>query len=143
MIFDLSNVLDRERFKARSNKLYSEGRIVELTDKALRSVSQNSYLHLIITWHAMESGNTVEWVKQKYFKELVNPDIFVVKKQDKHLGETIEIVSSTKITKEQMTTAIDRLKMWSAREGIYLPDSDNKEFLTVIAVQESKHKQWL
>lgn len=143
MKFDLSNILDRERFKRRSNELYTKGCIVELTEKSSRTVSQNSYLHLIITWHALESGNTIEWVKQEYFKRLVNADIFVATKEDKHLGCVQYILSSAAITKEQMTIAIDRFKVWSAQNGIYLPDSDNREFLSAIDVEQSRQSKWL
>lgn len=143
MIFDLSNILDCERFKARCNKLYSKRCIVELTEKATRSLNQNSYLHLILAWHAIESGNTVEWVKQRYFKLLVNPEIFVAERQDKHLGCVKYLLSTASISKEQMTTAIDKFKIWSAHNGIYLPDADNGEFLAAIQVEQSRQTKWL
>lgn len=143
MIFDLSNILDRERFKARCNRAYEDRAVVELTGKTGRSLSQNSYLHLILTWHAIESGNTVEWVKQEYFKRLVNPEIFLAEKQDRHLGCVQYLLSSSVITREQMTTAIDRFKVWSAHCGIYLPDSDNREFLQAIQIEQSRNAKYL
>lgn len=143
MIYDLNNVLDCERFKARCNKLYSKRCIVEFSEKKVRSVAQNNYLHLILAWHAIESGNTVEWVKQRYFKLLVNPEIFVAERQDKHLGCVKYLLSSASITKEQMTTAIDKFKIWSAHNGIYLPDADNREFLQAIQVEQSRQAKWL
>lgn len=143
MIYDLNNVLDCERFKARCNKLYAAKAVVEFSEKKARSVAQNNYLHLILAWHAIESGNTVEWVKQRYFKLLVNPEIFVAERQDKHLGCVKYLLSSASITKEQMTTAIDKFKIWSAHNGIYLPDADNREFLQAIQVEQSRQAKWL
>lgn len=143
MIYDLHNVLDCERFKARCNKLYAAKAVVEFSEKKVRSVAQNSYLHLILAWHAIESGNTVEWVKQRYFKLLVNPEIFVAERQDKHLGEVKYLLSTASISKEQMTTAIDKFKIWSAHNGIYLPDADNGEFLAAIQVEQSRQAKWL
>lgn len=69
MIYDLNNILDKERFKRRSNDLYKKKAVVELTEKKRkRTLSQNSYLHYLLGYYAMETGNTIEYVKRKYFK---------------------------------------------------------------------------
>lgn len=49
MIYDLNNILDKERFKRRSNDLYKKKAVVELTEKKRkRTLSQNSYLHYLL-----------------------------------------------------------------------------------------------
>lgn len=145
MLYDLSNILDRDRFKRRSNELYKKGCVVELTEKKLpRTLRQNAYLHLIIGWYAMETGNTIEYVKQNYFKKLCNPDLFLERKPDKHLGEVEILRSSRDCDTGEMTLAIERFRMWTNSEcGIYLPSPDEREFLQHIEIEIDKQKQWL
>lgn len=145
MLYDLSNILDRERFKRRSNELYKKGCIVELTEKKpSRTIRQNAYLHLIIGWYAVETGNTIEYVKQNYFKKLCNPDLFLKIIPDKHLGEVQVLRSSRDCDTGEMTLAIERFRMWANNEcDIYLPSPDEREFLQHIEVEIDKQKQWL
>lgn len=145
MLYNLSNILDKERFKRRSNDLYRKGVVVELTEKkAKRSRSQNSYLHLIIGWYAMETGNTLEYVKRVYFKKLCNPSLFVRHKADKYLGEENEYRSSANLTTAEMTQAIDRFRNWSASEcGIYLPSPNEEDFLQSIEVEMNRQSEYL
>lgn len=145
MLFDLSNILDRERFKRRSNELYKKGCVVELTEKKTqRTLRQNSYLHLLIGWYSMETGNTIEYVKREYFKRLCNREIFARTKQDEYLGE-VEVLRSTKeCDTGELTLAIERFRTWSVTEcGIYLPSPDEREFLQQIELEMNKQKQWL
>ena len=84
MIYDLNNILDKQRFKRRCNQLYKAGEMVEMTaKKPRRTIPQNSYLHLILGWFAIETGNTLDFVKKEYFKRYLNPNIFVVEIEDK------------------------------------------------------------
>ena len=86
MLYDLSNPLQAEQFKSRSALLVKNGKIVELTEKKpIRTDRQNRYLHLILGYFASETGNTLEYVKQKYFKILCNKDIFIKEVSDKYL----------------------------------------------------------
>jgi len=59
MIYDLKKEIDKSRFKLRSNELFKKGCVVELTEKTNRSLSQNSYLHLIITWFSISHCETL------------------------------------------------------------------------------------
>lgn len=144
MIYDLDNILDRERFKRRVTALVDEGGRVELTSRKSRSLPQNAYLHLILGWFAVETGNSLEFVKREYFKRLVNADIFVRRKADKYMGE-IEVVTSSKdIDSADMTTAIERFRNWSSMEaGIYLPSPNEKAFLEAIEVEISKQRNFI
>ena len=73
MLFDLSNIIQKERFKRRCNDLYKKGCIVDLTEKKQqRTLSQNRYLHLLLGYFALEYGETLQWVKEQYFKKYVN-----------------------------------------------------------------------
>lgn len=145
MIYNLSNDFDKQRFKTRCNALYKQGGVVDLTaKKERRTIPQNAYLHLIIGWFAIETGNTLGFVKQEYFKRYINPDIFVVEIEDKHLGKVSVLRSSRDLTTAEMTTAIDRFRNWSSAEaGIYLPSPDEQAFLQSIEIEMLRQKEYL
>lgn len=145
MLYNLSTDLDRERFKCRCNALYKKGGIVELTErKPHRTLQQNRYLHLIIGWFAIEYGETLEFVKQEYFKRLCNKDVFCRRKVDPFRGD-IEILRSTRdCDSGELTTAIERFRNWSSKEcGIYLPSPDEREFLNDIEVRIRQYDSYL
>ncbi len=144
MLYNLSNRIDAEKFKTRVNALFKNKKVVELKEKKpQRSLNQNNYLHLILAHFACEYGERLEWVKQRYYKELVNPEIFKVEKHDKLIGRTFELRSSSTLTTEEMSLSIERFKNWSSEQGILLPDAEDKEFLLHIQQQIEIHKQYL
>ena len=145
MIFNLDNILDRERFKRKANELYSKRCIVELTNRKMkRSSSQNRYLHLIVGYYALETGNTLEYVKREYFKRLCNYNLFVVRKQDKWLGEVEYFRSSADLSSKEMTDAIERFRNWSSSTcGIYLPSPYEEMFLQSIEVDIDRNRQFI
>lgn len=145
MTYDLTNIIDKERFKRRCNQLYSAGEVVELTaKKKRRTLPQNAYLHLILGWFAMETGNRLEFVKQEYFKRHINPDLFVVEIDDKYLGKAQILRSSRDLDSAEMTTAIERFRNWSSSEaGIYIPSPDEQAFLQAIEIEMLKQREYI
>lgn len=145
MIYNLSNDFDRQRFKVRCNALYKQGGVVDLTaKKERRTIPQNAYLHLILGWFAIETGNTLGFVKQEYFKRHINPDLFVVEIEDKHLGKVSVLRSSRDLNTAEMTTAIERFRNWSSAEaGVYLPSPDEKQYLDFIEAQADYYNLYL
>lgn len=145
MIYDLINPYDREKFKRRVNALYQRQNVVELNEhKPRRTTPQNSYLHLLLGMFAMETGNTLEFVKQEYFKRLVNPDLFVERRYDKYLGEIEVLRSSRDLNTGDMTTAIERFRNWAAAEAdIYLPAPNEQEFIDSIEREMQCKRIWL
>lgn len=145
MLFDLSNDLHIVQFQSRCASLLKRGVIVELTEKkARRSNPQNAYLHVILSFFALERGYTMEYVKKYYFKILVNPDIFVVQKSDEFLGQFKDLRSSSDLSSEDMTVAIERFRNWSANEAdIYLPAPHEQSLLQQMEIEISRNKQWL
>lgn len=87
MLYDLKNPLDRERFKRRCNALYTKGCIVDLSEKTSRSNSQNRYLHCLLGYLGIETGNDMDYVKEVFYKRTANRDLFVREKDDKLLGK--------------------------------------------------------
>lgn len=143
MIYDLSKPLDLAQYTTRSEHLLRKGAIVELTEKTCRSGNQNRYLHVLIGAVALDQGHTIEYVKAQYYKMVANPDIFVIHLDDKLIGKVTVLRSSADLTKEEMTTSIDRFKIWAAHEGIYLPQPEDKERIAEIEYQMVKYKKYL
>ena len=143
MVYDLSSDFQRKSFLARMDNLMEKGAVVELTEKAFRSPNQNRYLHLLIGVVAIETGNTLEDAKKWYFKETCNPDLFHVQHRDK-MGNCIDHIRSTaELTKEEMSTAIDRFKRWGAENGIYMPNPDDASLLKAIEIEMGRMKPYL
>lgn len=144
MLYNLSTELDREKFRVKALHLLNKGGVVELTEKAKRTRAQNSYLHLLIGVVAMETGNSLEYVKEQYFKALVNPSIFSREVEDKFLKRTIVVLrSSADLSQEEMSTAIDRFKKWAAEQGIYLPNPGDESLLQAIELEMQRMRAYL
>lgn len=145
MIYDLHNPLDRERLKKRIGRLMDgESAIVELTEKKpQRSRAQNSYLHLLLGELALQTGNTIEWVKVEYYKKECNRDLFVTRRADKMLGTAEVLRSSADLTTDEMTLSIERLKKWASEGGIDLPDAEDRAWLDYIEKEITNNRMWL
>ena len=143
MVYDLSDFLEREQFTTRVEYLMGKSSPggntfrVELTEKKQRTLAQNAYLHCAMAYFALQIGLPMQEVKEVYFKAVCNPDLFQRTRFDNILGcERTFMRSSKDLTKEEMTTAIDRfLKFASEKAGIYIPPSDE-----YIAVQRMQHE---
>ena len=143
MLYDLSSDFQRKAFLARVDNLMEKGAVVEMTERAFRSPNQNRYLHLLIGVVAIETGNTLEDAKTFYFKKVVNPDLFQVYVKD-NMGNTIAVYRSTAaVSKEEMSTAIDRFKRWGAENGIYMTNPDDASLLKAIEIEMGRMKSYL
>lgn len=144
MIYDLSKPLDREKFKTRVNHLFAQGKQVELVEKTYRSLRQNSYLHCLLGILAIDQGLTIDYVKEYYYKRLVNPDIFVLTKEDRILGKIEILRSSKELTKEEMSRSIDKLRNWASSElGCYLPSADEDSLLQQAEMEIQRYRSYL
>ena len=143
MTYNLANEFQRKAFLARCEDCLDKSMVVELTAKTFRSRNQNSYLHLLIGVVAMETGTTLAYAKECYFKRLCNPDLFILQKEDKYAGKVEVIRSLTDLTLEEVSTAIDRFKRWGADNGIYLPNPGDESFLREIQIEMGIQRQYL
>ncbi len=142
-LYDLSNSFQLKQAKFYFDKLKESACIVELTKKQKKTYKQNRYLHLILSWFAIETGYTLEYVKREFFKKLCNSDIFEVIRKGT-LGEVKDLRSSADIDSKKLTTAIERFRNWSSIEaGIYLPAPNEDEFLRQIEIEISKKQKWI
>lgn len=146
MLYDTSNELDKNRAIERFKFLLNKGKIIELKEKRkIRSISQNSYLHLILSWYALEMGETLEYTKREIFKKQVNPDLFIYEFINRKTGEIREeLKSSTLLDTKEMTTAIDRFRNFASIScGIYLPEPEDLVNLREMERQIANQKQFL
>lgn len=143
MLYNLSTELDRQRFQAKTELLLKRGVVVELTEKMQRTRAQNNYLHLLIGVVAMETGNTLAYCKEVYFKRIANPQLFVQHHTDTLAGEVEILRSSADLSKEEMQEAIDRFKRWGADNGFYLPNPGDESLLQAIELEMSRMKAYL
>lgn len=145
MVYNLSNQLDLQNAKTRLELLIKRGCIVELTEKKQkRTLNQNAYLHLLLGYFASQTGNTLEWVKQQYYKKLCNPDLFIGEREDLFLGRVKYVRSSADLRTDEMNLSIERFRNWSAAEaGIYLPEATSEAEIAALQVEVERYKTYL
>jgi len=144
MIFDTSDTFQREQFKVKAELLAKKGVVVELKErKPQRTQSQNKYLHVALGFFACEVGETLEYVKDKYYKILCNKDIFVREVEDRYLGKIKILRSTSDLDTEEMTRSIERWRNWAAAEGIYIPSPDEHKAVLQMEIELSRNKNYL
>lgn len=145
MIYDTSNPLDKANFLLRAKKLAESGKVIELTEKKpRRSLPQNKYLHVLLAYFGTQTGNTLEWVKQQYYKKLVNPDLFIQEKEDKYLGKIKVLRSSADLDTSEFSLSIERFRNWVSQEaGIYLPSADEYIIIQQMEIEIERNKEFL
>lgn len=145
MWYNLSNPLERESFTLRTQQLTTDGAaMVELTVKRPRSLRQNAYLHLAISYFALQLGYTAQEVKDAYFKRLCSPDLFLRTRHDPILGCDREYLRSTRsLTKDETTLAINRFLQFAAQHGIYIASPDEYVALQFMQHEVQRNERFL
>ncbi len=145
MLYDLRKPLDTQNARTRLDLLVKRGSVIELTEKKTkRSLSQNSYLHLALGYFASQTGNSLEWVKQQYYKKLCNPDLFIGERQDAYLGRVKYVRSSSALTTDEMTLSIERFRNWSASEaGIYIPEPTSEAEIAEMQIEVERYRTYI
>lgn len=146
MKYDMSNASHREQLQKRLDKFLKEQKgIVEFTEvKPKRTIKQNSYLYLILGLFSCEYGESIDYVKEYYFKYAANKTLFLREKEDRILGVRKYLRSSSDLTTEEMTLAIERFRDWSSiHAGIYLPSPEEHRLLELADIEISRNKQYL
>lgn len=145
MTYDTSNPLDKANFMLRAKKLAESGKVIELTEKKpKRSLPQNKYLHVLLAYFGTQTGNTLDWVKQQYYKKLVNPDLFIREKEDKYLGNIKVLRSSADLDTSEFSLSVERFRNWASQEaGIYLPSSDEYIIIQQMEIEIERNKDYI
>lgn len=144
MIYNTSNKIEADRVRKRLDSLIGGGKMIELKVKDFRSLNQNNYLHLLLGYVAVETGLSVDYVKQVYYKSHLNADIFEYRSINNLTGEELVFLKSTSdISTADMSLSIQRLRNFASDElDLYLPEPNEDEFLKDIAIEIQRHKQY-
>jgi hypothetical protein len=146
MIYNLVNEIERQQAKDRLDWLISKNKRIEVKElRGKRTTPQNAYLHLLLSFFALEVGETLEFIKQDIFKKKVNSDLFKTERKNPKSGKIREDWrSSAELSTKELTDAIDRFKNWSVKHtGIRLPEANEQQFLDYIQNEIDKNKQWI
>ena len=146
MFYDANKPIDVQRAIVKFKHLIEKKKTFELTQKKeKRTLNQNSYLHLILSFFALEYGETLEYVKLEFFKKLVNKQIFEYERINVKTGEIrIDYRSSASLNTKEMTDAIERFRNYASKEaGIYLPTPEEGIILKEIELQIKNNEQWI
>ena len=145
MIYNLSNPYDVERFKGWVDKMIAERKVVEAKRKdENRTIKQNSYLHLIISYFATQYGCGADEAKIDFYKRRCNRDLFERWRRNRRGDPVPYLRSSADLTKEEMTLSIDRFRNWSSSvAGIYLPSREDGEMLTYAMQEIERNKEFI
>jgi hypothetical protein len=144
MIYNSKKPIDVQNAITKIKFLIEKEKVFELKEKRYkRTIKQNSYLHLILSWFGLETGYTLEEVKQEIFKKIVNPDTFY----DGEFGTLVKIErwrSTADLNTEELTLCIDRFRDYSAKEaGVYLAEPHDLVFLQEMEIRIKNEKQYL
>lgn len=145
MIFNTKNPYEQEGIREYVEKLIESGSIVEIKKKSpKRSLSQNSYLHLLISYFACETGYSSDEVKFDCFKKECNYEIFKEIVVNKKGQEITRMRSSSELSTAEMTTAIERFRNFAmAKAGVYLPSPNEDQFLIYIQQEIERNKEFI
>ena len=146
MKYDLSNQSDRERLMEHVRQAVEkrEGIVEFTTKKRQRSLPQNRYLHVILSYFASQYGESMAYVKEKFFKEVCNRELFYELVNDRILGYTERVRNTADLTTEEMSLAIERFRDFCAMNaGIYIPSSDEHRLLELAEMEVERHKEYV
>lgn len=144
MRYDLSDPFQRQQAQTRFAVLQERGSTIELSEKRVRTLQQNAYLHVCIAYLAQQLGEQADYVKRAYFKTECNADLFLRRRRDERLGREISYLrSSSELTKEEMSIATDRFRDWASQAcGVYIPSAEEKEFVSRMQTEVERGRRW-
>lgn len=138
MKYNLSNLIELAEASEYFAKLRSQEAVIELKKvNPNRSLRANAYLHLLLQICANEWGYTLSEIKTIWKRDIAQ-SIFIYHKNDQAF-----VRSSADLDSKEMTDAIERLKTYSAEQGLVLPEPDDMEKLMYYGRQISKNERYL
>lgn len=137
MKFNLAVPYEAKQADGYLKRLHEKKNVVEVKKVSLkRSLSQNSYLHLLIGAFGNHFGYTLEEAKLIY-KEL-NADTYRYRKKGRTFWR-----SSADLSKEEMAKTIDAFMQKSAEAGYPLPLATDQEWLRQIENEIERSKYYM
>lgn len=144
MIYDNSNPLVKEQFLLRAQKLAEGGKTVEMTEKKpLRTLKQNSYLWLILSYWATQTGYTKDEAETIY--KDVNKDIYCETKEIS--GREVTYIRHTyELDTAEMTSTIEKFRNWSVMNDafpVYLPAPDETSLIQYMEMEVQRMREYI
>jgi hypothetical protein len=116
MRYNLTGEIPRKKAQAYLDKLIAKGAQVEITEKRKpRTRNQNAYFWAIMSLFGVETGYTKDEASIVFKRKL---GMVYEKEGHKFLRST------TDLDVKEMTQYIEKVRNYSARQGIYLPSAD-------------------
>lgn len=145
MRFDLSNPYDLPRAREYFQKLVEQRAIVDITKKKEpHTIPQQKYLHLILGWFGVEIGMSLEQVKVDIYKRICNRELFEREHVNKRGKRVTYLRSTNDLTKDEYSLSITRFRNYASVEAeIYLPSSDERQFLSYIEGEMERYKEFI
>ena len=128
--------LDKQKAKVYFNKIIEGNANIEIKVlRETRTLSQNNYLHVVISLAAINYGYTKKECKE-LFKKRFN---WVYEKfGDKFLMET------SKMTTDELSLFIDQIRTHCSMDGCYIPTADEYKFNWIEIEKEiDRNKEFL
>lgn len=143
MIFQLENEYDARKSCEWLRKQIAGKKVVEMKVKhPVRSIPQNKYYQVCVSYFASQYGCGTNEVKEIYFKRQVNADIFL--REHEVNGRVRQYArSSADLTTAEMALAIDRFRNWSASEGIYIASSEEHKLYNHMLQEIERNKEFV
>lgn len=139
MLFDFSKEDHAQQYRLaldRIGVIYGRRKKVDITEKRKkRTLSQNNYFYLILSYYGMHTGYTLEEVKFTLKTEICF-DIFGYEKNNANF-----LRSSADLNTKEMTLVIDRFKEYSLKyANLRLPDANEHQFLSWIEEEIKRYE---
>lgn len=112
MKLDLSNSFDKNKAINYFDKLMKDAKKIELKEvKNIRSIRQNSFLHVVISLFGIETGYTIEEAKTLLKRQCG----LVYHKNDK-----VFLMRTRDMKSDELATFIEWIRNYSASQGYYI-----------------------
>jgi len=145
-VFNGQKPIDQQRAIQRLQFLIKNEKVFEIIEKRrTRSISQNSFLHLILSVYALEMGETLKYTKEEIFKKEINKDVFLCERVNIKTGEIRHDWRSTStLNTKEMTTCIDRFRHHAAKDlGLYLPEPRDLSIIDEMKIEIANNQEYL
>ena len=109
--------------------------------KQQRTTQQNKYYWLVLKYFALQYGCT-KTEAECYFKDIVNPDIFIRTYIDKHNVKLKIRRSSSDLSKQEMTSAINNFIVYCDQHQIHIPRPDDQEMIRYAEQEIERNLSW-
>ena len=118
MMYNTNSPLEVQNLRLKIEKLIEKHSMVEVVEKKAKTLQQLKYLHTILAYFGLQTGNTLDEVKTCYFKRIVNRDLFVRQKHDDLLGTDREYAVEP-VGVETITPSPAMSARWRPSEDIF------------------------